>query len=169
MHRGFDQNMNLTQLQVISTYTVSLLKNTQVQFKEGAVLSVPFNQPFYNKKIFGYGGIFMRGLEYYVMDGVAGFVGRTTLQHKFLQFNVRLAPGKKYEQFIPFRFYGKLYSDAGYVYDKDPGVSLLSNKMIYTWGFGLDMISFYDVVFKFDYSFNQFGKSGLFIHVRTDF
>ncbi len=151
------------------TYTIPIFHNTQVQFKEGATVSLPFNQPFYNKRIFGYGGIFVRGLEYYVIDGVAGFVGRTTLQHKLLQFNLKLAPGKKYEQNIPFKFYGTLNSDVAYVYDKKPGNSLLNNKMIYTWGLGLDMISFYDVVFKFDYSFNQLGKSGLFVHVRTDF
>ena len=168
-HKGFNADMNITQLQVVSSYTISLFKNTQLQFKEGAIVSVPFNQPFYNRRIFGYGGIFMQGLEYYVIDGVAGSVSRATLQHQVAKFNLRLAAGKKYELNIPFRFYGKLYSNAGYVYEKDAGNSLLNNHMIYTWGFGLDMISFYDVVFKFDYSFNQFGKSGLFIHVRTDF
>lgn len=168
-YRGFGSNINLTQLQVISSYTIPVLPNTQIQFKEGAMLSLPFNQPFYNKKMFGYGGIFMRGLEYYVVDGVAGVIGRATVQHKLLQFNLRLAPGKKQELDLPFTFYGKIYTDAGYAYDKNPGNSLLNNKMIYTWGLGFDMISFYDVVFKFDYSFNQFGESGLFIHVRTDF
>ena len=168
-HRGFNTPINLTQLQLISSYTVPILPKTQIQFKEGAIVSLPFNQPFYNKRILGYGGIFMRGLEYYVIDGVAAGVGRATLQHQVLQFNTRLAKGTKYELDVPFKFYAKLYSDAGYVYDKDAGNSLLNNKMIYTWGFGLDMITFYDIVFKFDYSFNQFGQSGLFIHVRTDF
>lgn len=168
-HRGFNSAINLTQLQVISSYTIPLFPKTQIQFKEGAIVSLPFNQPFYTQRIFGYGGIFMRGLEYYVIDGVAGFVGRTTLQHQVLQFNLRLARGKKYEVDEPFKFFAKIYSDAGYAYNKDAGNSLLNNKMIYTWGFGLDMVTFYDVVFKFEYSFNQFGQSGLFIHVRTDF
>ena len=168
-YHGFSSGINITQLQVTGSYTIPVLPKTQIQFKEGAVLSLPFNQPFFNKKIFGYGGIFMRGLEYYVIDGVAGGVGRATVQHKLAQFNVKLAAGKKQALDLPFTFYGKIYSDAGYVYDKNPTNSLLNNKMIYTWGFGFDMITFYDVVFKFDYSFNQFGKSGLFIHVRTDF
>lgn len=167
-YRGLNSNINLTQLQIVSSYTIPVLPKTQIQFKEGAIISLPFNQPFYNKKLFGYGGIFMRGLEYYVIDGVAGVIGRTTVQHQLLQFNLKVAAGKK-QQDLPFTFYGKIYSDAGYAYDKNPQNTLLNNKMIYTWGFGLDMITFYDVVFKFDYSFNQFGKSGLFIHVRTDF
>ncbi len=165
---GFKSGINLTQLQVVSSYTIPLFHNTQLQFKEGGILSLPFNQPFYNKKLFGYGGIFMNGYEYYVIDGVAGVLGRTTLQHKLLQFNYKLAAGKQALN-IPFTFYGKLYTDAGYVYDKDAGNSLLNNKIIHSWGFGVDMITFYDVVFKFEYSFNQLGQSGLFVHVRTDF
>ena len=70
---------------------------------------------------------------------------------------------------MPLTFYGKIYSDVGYAYDKDAGNSLLNNKLIHSWGFGFDLITFYDIVFKFDYSFNQLGESGLFIHVRTDF
>jgi hypothetical protein len=169
LHRGYNSDFNLTQIQVISSYTVPVLPNTQIQFKEGAILSMPFNQPFYNKKLFGYGDIFMRGFEYYVIDGVAGIAGRTTLQHQILQFSTKLAAGTKKELNLPFSFYAKLYSDVGYAYDRNPGNSLLNNKFLHSWGFGLDVIALYDVVFKFDYSFNQFGESGLYIHVRTDF
>ena len=34
----------------------------------------------------------------------------------------------------------------------------LNNKLIHSWGLGVDMITFYDIVFKFDYSFNQLGR-----------
>ena len=87
---GFNSGINLTQLQIISSYTIPVLPKTQIQFKEGAIVSLPFNQPFYNKRIFGYGGIFMRGYEYYVIDGVAGVIERTTVQHKLLQFDLNL-------------------------------------------------------------------------------
>jgi outer membrane protein assembly factor BamA len=169
LHRGFNSDVNVTQLQLLSTYTIPLFTKTQLQLKEGASISVPFNQPFYNKRLFGYGQIFMRGLEYYVIDGVAGGVGRATLQHQFLQFNTRLAPGTKKEVNLPFRFFAKLYTDVGYAYDKNPSNSMLNNKLLHTWGFGLDVVAVYDIIFKFDYSFNQFGESGLYIHVRTDF
>ncbi len=165
---GFNSGINLTQLQVISSYTIPVLPKTQIQFKEGAIFSLPFNQPFFTKKMFGYGGIFMRGYEYYVIDGVAGVVGRATLQHQLLKFNYKVAAGKQSLN-VPFTFFGKLYTDVGYAYDKNAGNSLLNNQLIHSWGFGIDMITFYDLIFKFDYSFNQLGQSGLFIHVRTDF
>jgi outer membrane protein assembly factor BamA len=167
-HGGFNSGINLTQLQLEGSYTIPLLPKTQIQFKEGAMLSLPFNQPFYTKKLFGYGGMFMRGYEYYVMDGVAGTISRATLQHKLLHLNFKLASGN-HSLNVPLTFYGKVYADAGYVYDKQPENSLLNNKLIHSWGFGVDMISFYDIIFKFDYTINQLGESGLFIHVRTDF
>ena len=107
-----------------SSYTIPILPKTQIQFKEGGMLSLPFNQPFYNKKLFGYGGIFMRGYEYYVMDGVAGIVSRVTLQHKLLHLNLKLKGGKQ-QLDMPLTFYGKIYGDEGYAYDKKPGNSLL--------------------------------------------
>jgi hypothetical protein len=130
----------------MSTYTIPLFRKTQLQLKEGAVLSVPFNQPFYNKRLFGYGQIFMRGLEYYVIDGVAGAVGRATLQHQFLQFNTKLAAGTKKEVNLPFRFFAKLYTDVGYAYDESPSNSMLNNKFLHCWGFGLDIVAVYDII-----------------------
>jgi hypothetical protein len=41
--------------------------------------------------------------------------------------------------------------------------------MMYTAGFGLDIVTFYDFVFRFDYSFNQLGENGLFLHFKNEF
>ncbi|MEO8710535.1 MAG: POTRA domain-containing protein [Parafilimonas sp.] len=169
LHRGVSSAMNLTQLTTINSYTIPLLPKTQIQFKEGAVLNLPFNQPFYNKTMFGYGGIFMRGYEYYVIDGDAGIIGRGTLQHELFNFSRKMSADTKKEMIVPFRFYGKIYGDAGYAYNKDAGNSLLNNKLLHSWGLGFDMITAYDLVFKFEYSFNQLGGHGLFIHITSDF
>jgi hypothetical protein len=111
----------------------------------------------------------MRGYEYYVIDGVAGIVGRATLQHELFSFNTTMSAGSKKQMNIPFRFFGKLYTDAGYAYDKNPGNNILNNKFLHCWGFGLDMITAYDFILKIDYSFNQLGENGLYIHLNTDF
>lgn len=170
LHRGITPEMNLTQLTTINSYTIPILQKTQIQFKEGGVLNLPFNQPFYNKTMFGYAGnIFMRGYEYYVIDGDAGIIGRATLQHQLFSITKKVGAGTEKEKSFPFRFYGKLYTDAGYAYNQEAGNSLLNNRMLYSWGLGIDMVAAYDVVFKLDYSFNQLGGSGLFIHVTTDF
>jgi outer membrane protein assembly factor BamA len=170
LHRGITKDMNLTQLVAINSYTIPILPKTQIQIKEGAVLNLPFNQPFYNASMFGYyGNIFMRGYEYYVIDGDAGIIGRATLQHEL--FNYTVKPGLKNKRLVnyPIRFFGKLYTDVGYAYDKDPGNSLLNNRLLHSWGLGVDIVMPYDIIFKLDYSFNQLGGNGLFFHVSTDF
>ncbi|MBV9961283.1 MAG: hypothetical protein JO072_03480 [Parafilimonas sp.] len=171
LHRGITSDMNLTQFQFISTYTLPVLPKTQLQFKEGAIINVPFKQPFYNKALFGYSGyMFMHGYEYYVVDGDAGVIGRMALQHELFDFKMPMATGNKNQLEIPFRFFGKIYTDAGYAYDNNPvNNSLLNNKFLHSWGLGIDMITAYDLIFKFEYSFNQLGGNGLFIHVAADF
>jgi hypothetical protein len=111
---------------------------------------------------------FMRGYEYYVIDGDAGIIGRATLLQEILNFKTKIGVGKNSDGF-PFRFYAKAYTDAGYAYNQQPGNSLLNNKMLYTWGFGIDMVTAYDVVLRIDYSFNQLGGNGLFLHLTSDF
>lgn len=169
LHKGVTADMNLTQLIAINSYTMPVLRKTYLQLKEGAVLNLPFNQPFYNKSMFGYyGNMFMRGYEYYVIDGDAGVIGRATVMQEILNFKTKIGAGKNNPGF-PFRFYAKLYTDVGYAYSEQPGNSLLNNKFLHSWGLGFDMVTAYDLVLRFDYSFNQLGGNGLFLHLTSDF
>ncbi len=169
LQRGFAKEIEMTQLEAHGSYTMPFIANSNLQFQAAGILRVPFRQPFYNQPVFGYGDIFLRGLEYYVVDGVAGIVGRATEKKKV--FTLTLKPKFKKKEFapIPFKFYLKAFGDLGYGYSQNPGTSLLNNKLLHTWGVGMDIVSLYDAVFKFEYSFNQFGQSGLFFHVQADF
>jgi len=170
IRKGFNTPMNLTQLQYHANYTLPIAKKMQLYIQSAGILKLPFNQPFLNQQLFGYGNAYMRGLEYYVTDGVAGIMGRTTIRREIFSTTLHTPPNSKRTVYIPLRFFIKAGGDAGYTYSKTPGNSLLSNKLLYTKCVGLDMvIPSYDIVFKFEYSFNQLGGSGLFLHVRTDF
>lgn len=168
---GFKGPIDATTLRIITSYTQPISAKAQIQYQYGGIIRVPFNQPFYTKQLFGYGNIFMRGLEYYVIDGVAGSVGRVTGRRQLINFIVPLPSSaknkKKFE--VPIMILGKLYGDAGYAYDKNPGTSILNNRFLYTGGAGIDIVAAYDIVLRFEYSFNQFGENGFFFHVRKDF
>jgi hypothetical protein len=41
--------------------------------------------------------------------------------------------------------------------------------MLYTAGLGVDVVTFYDFIIRVDYSFNQLGENGLFLHIKGDF
>jgi outer membrane protein assembly factor BamA len=135
-----------------------------------AGIRLPFKQPYVNQRFFGYGDVFMQGYEYFVVDGVAGGYLKTTLTRELLNFNIRVPKKKgKIAEYIPVRIFGKVYGNAGYVHNPQPGDNFLSNKMLYSGGFGIDILTFYDVTFKLEYTFNQLGQNGLFLHRKTIF
>jgi hypothetical protein len=112
----------------------------------------------------------MQGYEYYVIDGVAGGYLKATLARKLVNFKIKLPGTKKIApQKIPFSIYGRIFGNTGYTYNPDPVNSSLSNKMLYSGGFGIDITTIYDFTLKLDWSFNQVGQNGIFIHKKSVF
>jgi len=70
---------------------------------------------------------------------------------------------------VPFRIFGRIYSNAGYVYNPNPGLNHLNNRMLFSGGIGLDVVTVYDVSIKLDWSFNQLGQNGLYLHRKNNF
>lgn len=170
LNRGFSKEMNLTQLGYHVNFATPLNKRTHLLLQSSGVIKLPFRQPFFNQQVFGYGDAYFRGLEYYITDGIAGIMGRATLHTQIFGITLKTPPNSKKEITIPFKFYLKAGADVGYVYSRTMGNNLLTNKPIYTETIGLDIvIPSYDIVFKINYSFNQLGQSGLFLHTRSDF
>jgi len=58
---------------------------------------------------------------------------------------------------------------SGTVYNKKAYDTYLNNRILYTGGFGIDILTLYDLNFRFEYSFNQLGKNGLFLHTQDGF
>jgi outer membrane protein assembly factor BamA len=170
MKRGFSSDLNMWQLTSSASYTIPVFTKSQIYLQGTGTIKLPFDQPYYNKRLFGFGDLYMRGLEYYVADGIAGFVGRATARREVLKFNIKPPIVIQGHDKIPFRFFLKVYGDLGYAYDRSTAnYSSLTNKWLKTWGIGLDVISFYDFVIRFEYSFNQLNQQGLFLHSRGDF
>ena len=134
-------------------------------------VKLPFKQPYFNQRLLGYGDMYMQGFEYYVIDGVAGGYVKTTYTRELLKFFVKLPAGKngKERERIPFRIFGKIFGNTGYVHNPKPGENSLSNKMLYSGGIGIDILSFYDVTFKLEWAVNSLGENGLFLHRKTIF
>ena len=113
----------------------------------------------------------MQGFEYYVTDGVAGGYVKTTFTHKLFNFFVKAPEVKKSKesQRIPIRIFGKVFGNTGYVHNPQAGDNSLPNKMLYSGGFGVDILAFYDFVIKLEWSFNSLRQNGLFLHRKTMF
>ena len=145
-----------------------ITSKSSFQLQSVGVLRAPFHQPYVNNSLMGSADVYMRGLEYYVVQGVAGGIVRGTVKNELLSFNFRNPVASKTHDKIPFRMFVKAFSDLGYSYLPNAGISVLNNKLLRTWGLGIDVITFYDVVLRFEYTFNQLGEHDLFFHNQTD-
>jgi outer membrane protein assembly factor BamA len=168
--KGFNQVINVWELSVKGSGSWHLTPKFFFNLNLYGGIRLPFKQPYVNQRFFGYGDVFMQGYEYFVVDGVAGGYLKTTLTREIVNFNIRVPKKKgKIAEYIPVRIFGKIYGNAGYVHNPQPGNNFLSNKMLYSGGLGIDILTFYDVTFKLEYTFNQLGQNGLFLHRKTIF
>lgn len=168
-NRGFNKNMNMLSLSVKTINALSFTKTTFVQFRNVVNVRLPFDQPYYNIGMLGYGETYLRGLESYVVDGTVGFVSNTTLYQKLFSYVIRNPFKSKTHDKIPFTYYLKVFGDMGYAYNKYQTPNSLSNKFLHTTGIGIDILSIYDFVFRLEYSFNQLGGRGFAFRTRGDF
>jgi len=160
--------MHLTQLYAKTVRAWPLGKKFFFVTQNMGLLKLPFNQPFFNQQLLGYGEFYIRGLEKYVVDGVTGGLVRNTVLKELFNFSLPFIRGSSHDR-IPFRIFAKTYVDGGYVYNKYVTTNSLVNRFLYSGGAGVDVVTFYDFVFRFEYSFNQLGERGFFFHIKNDF
>lgn len=140
----------------------------------GAMLSVKLRYgndfPYNIYEGLGYCENFVRGYEYYVIDGEDVFLLRSNIKTRLFSrnFNNPITSIEVFEH-IPLAAYFKLFADAGYVtdhtYDQH---NFLTNRMQYSAGAGFDLTTFYDWVFRFEYAVNALGEFGLYLHLALD-
>lgn len=169
--RGVDFSGKANMLTLTGVYNryFSLGKKWYHAVNASGFIKLPFKQPYINQPGMGYNEFYLRGLENYVIDGVASWMVRNTLKKKIIAFNIPVPIKNKFVSKVPFQFFAKTFADAGYSYNKYGPNTQLGNRFLYTGGFGIDMLTLYDINFSFEYSFNQLGQKGLFLHARGGF
>lgn len=169
LKRGINSDVNMWQLGGKISRNWKLSDKTSFGWQGFGMIRVPFDQPFINQRMLGYSDLYLRGLERYVIDGVAATLSRQTLRYELFNFFVPTFLKSKSHDQVPFRIYPKIFFDYGYVHNKSFTNNSLVNRPLYSAGFGIDLVSFYDFVLRLDYSFNQLGQNGLFLHVKNEF
>ncbi|MCH8902515.1 MAG: BamA/TamA family outer membrane protein [Bacteroidetes bacterium] len=138
-------------------------------------VSFPKEQPYFNQRGFGYLQDLVRGYEYYVIDGQKYILIKSSGRMRLLSYKIKSNKFEKLKKFkeIPIDIYFKLFFDAGYVEDKflylynDVG-NTLPNTFLYGYGAGVDLVTYYDLVFRLEYSLNGLNERGFFIHFKAD-
>ena len=147
----------------------NLGKNWYSSIQLNGKIKLPFDQAYINQRGLGYGDVYLRGLEYYVIDGVATALVKSTIKKKIIAVNIPFRLFPKLFTKIPVTVFAKSYADFGYAYTKKKYDTNLNNRLLYSGGFGIDILTLYDINLRFEYSFNQLGKKGLFLHNQSGF
>ncbi|MEM1323083.1 MAG: BamA/TamA family outer membrane protein [Bacteroidota bacterium] len=139
---------------------------------KGQLLLSRNQQPYYNSRALGFEPDFLRGYELYVIDGQDfGFL-KSSLRYELLNkiLNFEEAMPIKQLKLMPLRIYLSWNVDLGYVrdgyYQKN---NPLSNRLLYSTGLGLDIISYYNRVFQIQFTFNHLKEKGLYLHHKFIF
>jgi outer membrane protein assembly factor BamA len=130
-------------------------------------LSGQSTQPYFSMKGLGFNNDFVRGYELYVVPGQNYILTKTNLKFALLPTRVIELPGIPLEKFrkIHYAFYLNAFFDVAYVRDRQyMAQNPLANDYHYGYGMGLDYVTYYNLVFRLEYSFNKFGEKGFFLH-----
>jgi hypothetical protein len=165
---GFTGGINMLMFDATYSRFIPHGRNWYSSFQLMAKVKAPFDLAYINRRAMGYFDFYLRGLEYFVIDGVASGIGKYTLKKKILSFDIPVPFKIRAIPKIPFAFFAKTFGDIGTSYLPNSR-SMLNNRLLYSGGFGLDILTLYDINLSLEYSFNQLGQNGLFLHTKGGF
>lgn len=115
----------------------------------------------------------LRGYDLYVIEASSYVLQRNEIKHQLFKRNYDISqvmPIKQFQTF-PIAVYGKLFFDQGYAqgYPDYDGSNLLTDRYLYSYGAGADLVIAYDMVFRFELSQNVLGNTHFFINFLSLF
>ncbi len=162
----------------VNQFTISPQFNKYLQlsnrlFLQGQIAAkyiIGEQYPYHNLESLGYCENFVRGYEYYVIDGQQTYLLRSNFKIKLIDrmINAPLIDWKQFDN-IPVRAFFKIFADAGYVVDNFYNENnFLTNSLLYSAGAGIDITSYYDWVFRAEAAINALGEFGIYLHIGLD-
>lgn len=117
----------------------------------------------------------MRAFENYRIPFKEAFISKNNFKVKLIHKKIKKIPFLKTEalSLIHYAVYLNAFFDIAYVkpdWQRNPlfNRSALKSNILYSSGVGLDVVTYYDMVFRFECSRNfEFNNWGFFVHLRT--
>lgn len=124
-------------------------------------------QPYFLQRGLGYGNDFVRSFEVFVVDGQSFALAKSNLKFALVTPRKTKLPLIKSEKFSKLHYaaYLNLLLDAGYVNQRNPEpLNNMQNTWLVGTGLGLDVVTYYDIVWRFECTVNRYQKPGFFVH-----
>ena len=168
---GIYDDLNRFSLRASYAQYFPMKKNFYLSSRITGVASFPKRQAYNNTEAIGYRPDDVRGYDLYVVEGQNYLINKITFKKLLFskEQHFKSIPIPQF-QTVPVAVYLKAFFDSGYVDNEftDPENTALSNKYLYGGGMGLDIVTYYDLVLRLEYSINHDGNTGFFINVRAD-
>jgi outer membrane protein assembly factor BamA len=143
---------------------------------KGRTSLIRSRRPYTNNRGLGFGGDNIRGYELYVVDGYDFAYTKNSLRYSIIdkEYDWTSKTKKKWLKpwfLFPIKSYLTFNFDAGYVNNPfNTKVSnSLSNRLIYGGGIGLDFLLWNSISYRFEYSINHMGESGIYFNYSLGF
>ncbi len=124
---------------------------------------------YYFNRALGFSEV-VRGYEYYVIDGQNYFLLKSNIRFQIIKprsFKVPLNFLTKFTT-VGYSLYAGPFIDAGYVSDDYFATyNKLSNQWLVGAGFGIDVVTYYDFVFRTEFAINKMGQPGIYLHFNA--
>jgi len=134
-------------------------------------ISTNDQQPYFFQRGLGYAD-YLRSFEYQVIDGQHFITTRSFIKYAIIPMNITSIESWSWTKFnkIHYSLYLNAFFETGYVYNKYSNSSnRLPNAFLTSAGLGLDMVAYYDLIIRLEYSINQTGNGGVFLNIGKAF
>ncbi len=127
--------------------------------------------PYYNRESLGFGQDFLRGYQYYIVDGLDFAFAKTTLRARVFDQVVKVpaSPIRLFQE-VPLRVFLGVHGDVGGARDpSETAGNVLANEVLRSYGFGLYGNAWYGQVLSVEFSRNHLGEWGWYLGFTTGF
>ena len=128
-------------------------------------------QAYFSAQTLGFDD-YVRGYEFYVIDGEDFYLSKTAFKYAIVQNRKYNVPYMKMKQFNKshFSIYATIFSDIGYAKNNTDYINnSLTNSILWGRGFSIDYVTYYDKLLRIEFSINELGEKGVFLHFSNPF
>jgi len=140
----------------------------RLYWASGMTFLTRFDKVFYYAEMtaMGLNNDYVRGYEYYLIPSRHFLLQKNNLKLEVFKPRIFRLPWIKADKFakVPVSLYMNLFFDYAHSWAY-PGVfDEFNDQWQYGYGIGLDLVTYYDKVFRLEYSINRFNENGVFLH-----